>query len=90
LDFESATKAGLERNMRYSASVSSLLRWVLLSFQLLGLSRASRRHDEDSETSDAFQAQAIQFKEANASQSNGGGSFKLILDVNVQVASIVM
>jgi hypothetical protein len=36
-------------------------------------------------SADTFQADSIQFEEAKTSQSDGGGSFKLRLYVNVKV-----
>jgi hypothetical protein len=40
--------------------------------------------------SHAFQTGAILFEEPTASQSGGGGSFKLCLYVNVKVSLMVM
>jgi hypothetical protein len=39
---------------------------------------------------DAFQTDAIQFEDAKASQSDGGGFFKLSLYLNVKVSLMVM
>jgi hypothetical protein len=40
--------------------------------------------------SDAFQADAIQFEEAKARQSDGDGSFTLSLDVSVKISLMVV
>jgi hypothetical protein len=47
LDFNNATKADLDQNVSYSASVDSLSRQHLFPFQFLELPRAIGSHNED-------------------------------------------
>jgi hypothetical protein len=86
LDFENATKADPERNMSDSASVCSLSREHCLPFQFLGPLARFVGMMGTAAPSDAFQSDAIQFEEANASQADGGGAFKLSLHVSVKVS----
>jgi hypothetical protein len=60
-----------------------------LSFQLLGPRPAIGQHDEDSAIR-CFPADAIQFEEVKASQTDSGGSFKLNLCASAKASLVVM
>jgi hypothetical protein len=80
-----ATKADPDPNILYPVSVDSFSCQHCFTFQLLELSRAINQNNDSGVTINCFPTDAIQFKWAKASQSEGG-SFKVSLYTSVKIS----